>query len=147
MTPGAFPAVVVPSRSKTGGSAERRSSEESRRTLSSAVTPPTGTISSSKRPASCAAFEARSGKLCGISLASLVAPDCGHITQICVSPQVRGTGIGYALLRQSLKTLKDMGCRSASLTVTANNDDAVNLYLRVGFETVKRFSAFVWEDF
>jgi ribosomal protein S18 acetylase RimI-like enzyme len=99
------------------------------------------------RPASCAAFEGRSGKLCGISLASLVAPDCGHITQICVSPHVRGTGIGYAMLRQSLKTLKEMGCRTASLTVTSSNDDAVNLYLRVGFETVRRFSAFVWDGF
>ena len=38
------------------------------------------------RPASYAAFEAATGQLCGISLASLVAPECGHITQICVSP-------------------------------------------------------------
>jgi ribosomal protein S18 acetylase RimI-like enzyme len=99
------------------------------------------------RPASCAAFEGRSGRLCGVSLASLVAQDCGHITQICVSPQVRGTGIGYAMLRHSLKCLQDMGCRTASLTVTSANDDAVNLYLRVGFETVRRFSAFVWDGF
>ena len=97
------------------------------------------------RPASFAAFDAASGRLCGISLASLVATDCGHITQICVSPQVRGTGIGHALLRQSLTTLRDMGCRSASLTVTAANEDAVELYKRVGFEIVRRFSAFVWE--
>jgi ribosomal protein S18 acetylase RimI-like enzyme len=40
-----------------------------------------------------------------------------------------------------------MGCRSASLTVTAANEDAVKLYERVGFETVRRFSAFVWEGF
>lgn len=97
------------------------------------------------RPASFAAFEAASGHLCGISLASLVAPECGHITQICVSPSVRGTGIGHALLRQSLTALRDMGCRSASLTVTAANDDAVHLYERVGFHTMRRFSAYVWE--
>jgi len=97
------------------------------------------------RPASYAAFEAETGRLCGISLASLLAHECGHITQICVSPQVRGTGIGHALLRQSLTTLRDMGCHSASLTVTASNEDAVELYRRVGFETVRRFSAFVWE--
>jgi ribosomal protein S18 acetylase RimI-like enzyme len=97
------------------------------------------------RPASFAAFEAESGKLCGISLASLLATECGHITQICVSPQVRGTGIGHALLRQSLTTLRDMGCRSASLTVTAANEEAVELYKRVGFETARRFSALVWE--
>ncbi len=96
------------------------------------------------RPASYAAFEA-GGRLCGISLASLVAPECGHITQICVSPSVRGTGIGHALLRASLTTLREMGCRSASLTVTAANDDAVSLYKRVGFEIARRFSAHVWE--
>jgi ribosomal protein S18 acetylase RimI-like enzyme len=97
------------------------------------------------RPASYAAFEAGSGKLCGISLASLVAPECGHITQICVSPSVRGTGIGHALLRASLTMLRDMGCRSASLTVTAANEDAVELYKRVGFDIARRFSAYVWE--
>ena len=99
------------------------------------------------RPASLAAFEGVSGRLCGISLASLVAPETGHVTQICVSPSVRGTGIGHELLRQSLTTLRDMGCTSASLTVTAANEDAVALYERVGFETIRRFSAFVWEGF
>jgi ribosomal protein S18 acetylase RimI-like enzyme len=99
------------------------------------------------RPASYAAFEAVTGRLCGASLASLVAPDCGHITQICVSPAVRGTGIGHELLRQSLTTLRDMGCRTASLTVTASNEDAVKLYERVGFVTVRRFSAYTWEGF
>ena len=97
------------------------------------------------RPASYSAFDAGSGRLCGISLASLVAPECGHITQICVSPSVRGTGIGHALLRASLTTLREMGCRSASLTVTAANDDAVELYKRVGFDIARRFSAYVWE--
>jgi ribosomal protein S18 acetylase RimI-like enzyme len=33
------------------------------------------------------------------------------------------------------------------LTVTAANEDAVELYERVGFETIRRFSAFVWEGF
>jgi len=99
------------------------------------------------RPASYAAFEAVSGRLCGVSLASLVAPNCGHLSQICVSPAVRGTGIGHELLRRSLTTLREMGCRSASLTVTAANEDAVALYERVGFQTMRRFSAFVWEGF
>ncbi len=97
------------------------------------------------RPASYAAFQATTGYLCGISLASLVAPDCGHITQICVSPEVRGAGVGHALLRQSLSVLKEMGCRSATLTVTSANTEAVQLYERVGFSTVRRFSAYVWE--
>ena len=99
------------------------------------------------RPASYVAFDAVTDRLCGISLASLVAPESGHITQICVSRAVRGTGIGHALMRQSLITLRDLGCRSASLTVTAANTGAVSLYERMGFETVRRFWAYVWEGF
>src|SRR5204862_416375 len=53
--PGALPAVVVPSGSKTGRSAASFSSVVSRRIPSSAATPPTVTISSAKRPAPCAA--------------------------------------------------------------------------------------------
>jgi ribosomal protein S18 acetylase RimI-like enzyme len=101
------------------------------------------------RPASYAAFDAGSPsvKFCGVSLASLVMPDCGHITQICVSPEVHGSGIGHELLRQSLLRLREAGCKSASLTVTASNADAVSLYERVGFRTIRQFSAFVWEGF
>lgn len=99
------------------------------------------------RTASFAAFEAASGRMCGISLASLVSSECGHITQICVAPHVRGTGIGHALLRRSLATLREVGCRAASLTVTSSNEDAVALYERVGFTTIRKFSAFAWEGF
>jgi ribosomal protein S18 acetylase RimI-like enzyme len=97
------------------------------------------------RPASCVALEAATGRLCGLSLASLVAPECGHITQICVSQAARGTGVGYAMLRQSLVALRQSGCRGASLTVTASNAGAVALYERVGFRTVRQFPAYTWE--
>ncbi len=99
------------------------------------------------RAASYVAFEGVSGALCGISLASQVTPATGHVTQICVSPAVRGTGVGHELLRQTLGTLRGLGCSAASLTVTASNDDAVGLYERVGFETIHRFWAYVWEGF
>jgi len=99
------------------------------------------------RPASYAAFDALSGKMVGVSLASIVAPDIGHITQICVVPSVRGTGVGHELLRQSLTTLREMGCRAASLTVTSHNEDAVKLYERVGFRMLRQFTAHVWEGF
>jgi ribosomal protein S18 acetylase RimI-like enzyme len=99
------------------------------------------------RPASYAAFESGTGRLCGISLASLVAPDCGHITQICVSDSARGSGVGYELLRRSLMALRDAQCRFASLTVTDANRGAVQMYERVGFEILRRFSAYVWEGF
>jgi ribosomal protein S18 acetylase RimI-like enzyme len=99
------------------------------------------------RPATYAAFDADTGRLCGISLASLVAPESGHITQICVSKAARHTGLGHELLRRSLTTLKESGCISASLTVTAANSDAVALYERVGFTVARQFSAYAWEGF
>jgi ribosomal protein S18 acetylase RimI-like enzyme len=99
------------------------------------------------RPASYVAFDLERGWLCGLSLASVVGPETGHITQICVSPEVRGTGVGYELLRRSLTAMRDHGCHRVSLTVTGANREAVDLYERIGFRTLRRFSAYVWEDF
>src|SRR5215467_1002055 len=53
------------------------------------------------KPASYVAIERQTGQLCGVSLASRVSQDVGHITQICVSSARRGTRLGYELLRQS----------------------------------------------
>jgi ribosomal protein S18 acetylase RimI-like enzyme len=99
------------------------------------------------RPASYAAFDLERGWLCGLSLTSGVGPEAGHITQICVASQVRGTGVGYELLRRSLMSMRENGCRKVSLTVTAANREAVDLYERMGFRTIRKFSAFVWEGF
>jgi ribosomal protein S18 acetylase RimI-like enzyme len=103
--------------------------------------PGCGTFS---QTASYLAFDAP-GSLCGLSLASLVSPESGHITQICVSPGVRGTGVGHALLRQSLLALRELDCASAGLTVTTSNVGAVSLYERVGFRTIRQFSAYAWD--
>jgi len=92
-------------------------------------------------------LEERSGNLCGLCLSSLVAPDVGHITQLCNSPGARGKGVGYELLRHSLGRLRREGCRKASLTVTAANENAVELYHRTGFQIERRFAAYVWEGF
>jgi ribosomal protein S18 acetylase RimI-like enzyme len=99
------------------------------------------------RPASYVAFDLERGWLCGLALTSLVGPEAGHITQICVSPEVRGSGVGYELLRRSLVTLKEHGCRKVSLTVTAANREAVELYERMSFSLIRQFSAYVWEGF
>ena len=99
------------------------------------------------KPASVAAFDRATGRICGICLVSLVLPHCGHVTQICVAPWVHGAGVGYELLRQSLAALRAAGCRRTSLTVTASNRDAIELYEGVGFSTIRKFSAYVWEGF
>jgi ribosomal protein S18 acetylase RimI-like enzyme len=51
------------------------------------------------------------------------------------------------MLRRSLQVLATSGAKKVSLTVTARNTDAVRLYLKTGFRTIRRFNAFVWEGF
>jgi ribosomal protein S18 acetylase RimI-like enzyme len=85
------------------------------------------------------------GTLCGVSLASLVSNDIGHITQVCVAPSYQSTGLGYELMRKSMEAMAARGCRAVSLTVTAENEPAVRLYRKMGFVHQRGFSAYVWE--
>lgn len=96
------------------------------------------------QPASLIAID-RSSKGCGVCLTSLVQKDVGHITQICVTPDIRGSGAGYELLRTSLLELRRNGCRKASLTVTSENSTAIALYRSVGFIPRRTFAAYVWD--
>jgi ribosomal protein S18 acetylase RimI-like enzyme len=86
-----------------------------------------------------------SHQLAGVSLASVVAPQVGHITQICVAPEFKGTGCGYELMRRSLNSLASHGCDEATLTVTTSNTEAVRLYQSIGFRPYRRFAAYVWD--
>ncbi len=95
-----------------------------------------------------ASFVARdhtTNRAVGLSLASSISMEAGHITQLCISPKLRGTGLGYELLRRSIKGLAELGARQISLTVTSKNRLAVSLYERLGFRTAHFFPAMVWE--
>ena len=83
--------------------------------------------------------------LAGVCLASRVDADAGHITQICVAPGERGRGVGREMLRRTLDVLAGQAIELASLTVTETNTGAIALYRGLGFETWRRFHAFVWE--
>ena len=98
-------------------------------------------------PSSLVAVDERSGRVCGVCLASLVSPLSGHVTQLCVLPGIRGARLGYELLRQTLLRLIDAGCATASLTVTSSNSGAIRLYHAVGFKSRSEFPALVWEGF
>ena len=95
--------------------------------------------------ASLAAFDRRSGFLCGVVLSSMVAEASGHITQVCVHPEYQGLGLGRELLRGALELFQSQGCRTVSLTVTIENRGARMLYERLGFRMVRKFGAYVWE--
>lgn len=99
------------------------------------------------QPASYVALDVLTGRLCGMCLSSMVSPEVGHITQICVSKAVRGNGVGYELLKRAMQSLARHSCRKASLTVTSSNTEAIQAYERVGFKKVRNFGAYVWEGF
>jgi ribosomal protein S18 acetylase RimI-like enzyme len=97
--------------------------------------------------ASLVAVDDVTGRGCGVCLASLVAPNSGHVTQLCILPAIRGARLGYELMRRSLLRLVELGCTTVSLTVTCSNLDAVRLYESAGFAIKSTFPALVWEGF
>jgi ribosomal protein S18 acetylase RimI-like enzyme len=88
----------------------------------------------------------RSADLLAMVLCSRVRQDSAHVTQLCVSPSLRGLGLGPALLRHCILGLEATGVRSLSLTVTESNDGARRLYEQYGFRTAHRFDAMVWDQ-
>ena len=46
-----------------------------------------------------------------LPLASMVAPETGHITQLCVTPQAQGSGSGRELLQRSMDALYRHGAK------------------------------------
>src|SRR4051812_37177624 len=94
---------------------------------------------------SCLVFQKSTRSLIGLILCSQVRPDVGHITQVCVLPEFRSSGIGEALLAATTNKLRERNFRSISLTVTEANDRAIALYKRIGFTSSRVFDAFVWE--
>jgi len=97
------------------------------------------------RQAAIAAELPGANRLAGVCLGSRVAERSGHITQLCVHPQLRRRGLGLELLRRSLGGFRSLGCQCVSLTVTTANATAVKLYESLDFETRRRYQAFVWE--
>jgi ribosomal protein S18 acetylase RimI-like enzyme len=87
----------------------------------------------------------KSHTLIGLILCSRVRQDVGHVTQVCVLPEYRSLGMGESLLAATAQNLRQRKFSTLSLTVTAANKRAVDLYLRLGFETKRVFDAFVWE--
>ncbi len=91
------------------------------------------------------AIHRRNGRMVGLLLCSRVNQDVGHVTQVCVTPDFRGAGVGRRLLQRCARDLAARGFRELSLTVTDANSRAVGIYHRTGYATRRFFDAFVWE--
>jgi ribosomal protein S18 acetylase RimI-like enzyme len=85
-----------------------------------------------------------SEELVGTVLTSEVSPGVGHTTQLCVQPGFQGHGLGRMLMQTSAEALRAQKFRELTLTVTSENRAAVNLYEKLGFTTIKSFTAGVW---
>lgn len=83
--------------------------------------------------------------LVGLLLCSRVREDVAHVTQLCVSPQFRGHGLGHVLLDACIENVRDRGFRALTLTVTKANTSAVRLYEEIGFRPMHTFDAMLWE--
>jgi ribosomal protein S18 acetylase RimI-like enzyme len=83
-------------------------------------------------------------ELAGAVLTSEVAEGVGHTTQICVQPGFQGHGLGRILMQTAADALRSLHFKELTLTVTAENKTAVHLYERLGFTTIKSFTAGVW---
>jgi ribosomal protein S18 acetylase RimI-like enzyme len=98
------------------------------------------------RESSLVAVHRASRDILGLILCSRVREHVAHVTQICVASEHRGRRIGEALLGLSSASLRQRGFSSLTLTVTESNRSAVELYRRLGYQTLRVFDAFVWEE-
>lgn len=77
------------------------------------------------------------GKILGYAGAWIIL-DESHITNIAVSQEARGRGIGRKLTEELMRILSNLGAGYATLEVRVSNERAQNLYKSLGFVSVGR---------
>jgi len=81
------------------------------------------------------------GKVVGflwLSLMATLVDDCvGYIKNIYVAPELRGLGCGRYLLEVADEWFLSSGATKATLDATADNERAVGLYMRFGYDVVR----------
>jgi len=72
---------------------------------------------------------------CGIGAAFLDEknPERAHLVSMWVAPAQRGKGVGFTLVSGVRAWAKDQGARTLRLSVTNNNERAIEFYRRTGF--------------
>jgi ribosomal-protein-alanine N-acetyltransferase len=69
-----------------------------------------------------------------------------HILAIATHPDLRGRGIGAAMLAHVLDVASTTGCSLATLEVRRSNKPAIAMYERAGFKTVHVRSRYYQDD-
>ncbi|MDR3774109.1 MAG: GNAT family N-acetyltransferase [Terracidiphilus sp.] len=86
-----------------------------------------------------------SRELVALVLGSRVSPQSGHITQLCVHPAWRRNGLARMMLSVAAFHFLRHGASEISLTVTASNTPAIELYHSEGYTCAHAFDAAVWQ--
>lgn len=74
----------------------------------------------------------RGARTVGYSV-TLICRDRASVDSIGVRPSARRTGVGSALLRETIRKLRRRRVRSLTLMVRRDNHQAISLYRRMGF--------------
>jgi len=70
--------------------------------------------------------------LSNIGLPGLVKK--GHVVSVAVLPEYRRKGLGEALVNQAMEGMKKYGAKQCYLEVRVTNQEAINLYKKLGLE-------------
>ena len=76
-------------------------------------------------------------EFCGTIQGLQIHENEGSIQNVGVIPRHRGRGLANGLLVAALNGFREEGLDFASLEVTAQNRDAIQVYLRFGFKIIK----------
>ena len=64
--------------------------------------------------------------------------DVADLDRIMVTPAARGHGLAVELLSRGIDWARSRGCHTMMLEVRRDNDPAISLYRRFGFETISQ---------
>jgi ribosomal-protein-alanine N-acetyltransferase len=70
----------------------------------------------------------------------------GHIISVAVMPDYRNQGIGYSLVEKALTALMGLQADECYLEVRLNNDPAINLYRKMGFEITRTVPRYYYDS-
>lgn len=66
----------------------------------------------------------------------------GHVISLAVLENYRRRGVGYALMQEAIKNMAESGASEVYLEVRVSNAQAISLYKKLGFTTVRVISGY-----
>ena len=92
-------------------------------------------------------FAVREGRTVGCCALLAMAPGEFEVGKMAVTVSAQRGGIGRRLLEKAIAEARAAGARRLFLETNRKLEGAIRLYEQVGFETIRKFCAYVWEGF